>query len=101
MHASIEQLLSLRDGDAVDNGLQQHVHSCALCLERLDELIAIRDELRRMPVKGPQHEHWPEILEAAGMSKASTGAKRHTWYAGVGLAASVLLVSVVVKNRPQ
>ena len=101
MHASIEQLLSLRDDDVVDDGLKQHVHSCALCLERLDELVAVRDELRRMPVMGPQHNRWPKILEAAGLGKATAGAKRKTWFAGVGLAASVLLASVVViSQRP-
>lgn len=108
MHASIEQLLSLRDGPGDENtagngpnlqGVKQHVSSCTLCGERLDELVSVRDELNRLPVQGPQRDHWPEILEAAGYQRTPAGRSRFRWYAAAGMAASVLLAAVIVINQ--
>lgn len=104
MHASIEQLLNLRDGDGENASpetcvIEQHVNECSLCRERLDELVAVREELNRLPVHSPQRDHWPEILEEAGYEKDTSGSRRFRWDALAGLAASLLLVTLIVVNQ--
>lgn len=96
MHATIEQLLAIRDGEPVAAAIKQHVNICMLCHERLDELTLAQDELFRLPVREPSRDHWPEILgrveHDSRLAKRRRGIIR---YAGLGLAASVLLAVLI------
>jgi hypothetical protein len=50
MHARIEQLLSLRDGEPVDASLAPHVSACAHCAAELQRLSAQRNLLQSLPM---------------------------------------------------
>lgn len=54
MHASIEQLLSLRDGEPNALKLVEHVEKCAICAHELARLRATHSLLRALPqLKAP------------------------------------------------
>jgi hypothetical protein len=63
MHARIEQLLSLRDGEPVDAQLQQHVSACAQCAAELRRLSLHRDALQSLP-QMPAPDAWGGIQSA-------------------------------------
>lgn len=96
MHATIEQLLGLRDGEPVGAVVNQHVNLCMLCRERLDELILVQDELNRLPVQEPRGDYWPDILAQIAINKQTTKRRQHlVRYGGFGLAASAILATTL------
>ncbi|MBF8269750.1 MAG: hypothetical protein HW386_1459 [Gammaproteobacteria bacterium] len=96
MHATIEQLLAIRDREPVAAGLKQHVDTCLLCRERLDKFILARNELNRLPGQSPRRNYWPDILARHERGRQSRNYRRKlARYSGFGLAASTLLVSVL------
>lgn len=89
MHATTEQLLSLRDGDAVDAAVNAHVASCAHCQGALAAAVRVRAELRALPALEPPHDLWGAIA-LAGLP----GARRRrpaTWRVLGGVAAGFVL----------
>jgi len=100
MHATIEQLLAVRDREPVAAAIQQHVAVCLLCRETLDELILARDELNRLPVQAPPRDFWQDIQFQTGKRKQAE--KQNSImirYGGLGLAASLLLAAALFINQ--
>lgn len=62
MHARIEHLLSLRDGEPVAAEVSAHVKSCAICTGELHRLSAIRNEMQALPQSEPPPQGWDRIL---------------------------------------
>jgi len=97
MHASIEQLLTLRDASAqasaTDQAITRHVAECASCGAELTRLQALREKLRGLPVQSPQGDPWPHIVARAGATAESAAGRRGfpspAW--PLALAASVLV----------
>jgi hypothetical protein len=54
MHARIEHLLSLRDGEPVGAELVAHVRSCPICTGELQRLSALRAEMQGLPQFEPR-----------------------------------------------
>ncbi|NHA15642.1 hypothetical protein [Thioalkalivibrio sp. XN279] len=61
MHATTEQLLSLRDGDAVDASTSAHVAACPRCQQALAASARVRAELRALPPLEPPRDLWGAI----------------------------------------
>jgi len=49
MHARLDELLSLRDGEPVDARVAAHVAACSECGAALASAVALRDRLRALP----------------------------------------------------
>lgn len=49
MHARIDQLLNLRDGEPVDAQVSSHVAQCAVCTSELQRLASLRRRMRKLP----------------------------------------------------
>ena len=64
MHARIEHLLSMRDGEPVAQELVAHVRSCAICNGELQRLSAIRAEMQALPQLEPPEQGWERIQQA-------------------------------------
>jgi hypothetical protein len=64
MHARIEHLLSLRDGEPVPADVSEHVKACPICAGELQRLAAIRTEMQAMPQLDPPEIAWDRIREA-------------------------------------
>jgi hypothetical protein len=100
MHATTEQLLSLRDGQPVGADAAAHVAGCERCRHALHGLEQVRADLRGLPSLDPPHTLWRNVTEAAGCPPGRPGNRWPVW---LGLAASVVLgvaVLTAVLQRP-
>jgi anti-sigma factor RsiW len=61
-HATIEELLSLRDGEAVAATTDAHVADCAECRTELARLHALRAGLRALPPLPAAPESWARVV---------------------------------------
>jgi hypothetical protein len=94
MHLSLEDLLSVRDGEASADAVT-HATSCPECAAELGRLRRVRDELAALPDQAPQHDLWPALREAASAQN-----QRRRWvHAGWAAAAVALVFTVVMGAR--
>jgi hypothetical protein len=61
MHARIEHLLGLRDGEPVAADVSEHVRLCPICSGELQRLTAIRAEMQALPQFEPPEMAWERI----------------------------------------
>lgn len=94
MHASLEQLISLRDEEPVALEVQEHVRGCELCARILNELAAVPEGLSHLADPLPPAGAW-ERISVAG-HKRSIPVRRWLPAASVGLVASVVAVLVLL-----
>lgn len=95
MHATTEQLLSLRDGEAVPAGVQEHVAGCRECQQSLTEMLRVRAGLRELPPLEPPRDLWATIAVDA---LPSTDHGTRWWPMAGGLAAGFALGLALILN---
>lgn len=88
MHASTEQLLSLRDGEPLAAEIHDHVESCGDCSRELARLARVRAELRNLPPVVPHQSLWRAV--AVG-SLEQPRAHHGPWLSAIAVAASFVL----------
>jgi len=93
MHACLEDLLSLRDGDSPPRELVEHVSACGPCTQRLGELCLARARLRALPRVAPTRDLWDSI------APRPAPARRGLQWAGAGLAAAASVALFLVWSR--
>ncbi|MEE8464243.1 MAG: hypothetical protein V3S53_05605 [Gammaproteobacteria bacterium] len=98
MHASIEQLLDLRDtqrrdSHAGDPELRAHVDGCSACRAELSRLDNLREAMRSLPEIEPPAGRWQAIVQATSKS-ASSWRQPLAW----GIAASLLVMVWLAGN---
>lgn len=64
MHARIEHLLGLRDGEPVAADVAEHVKLCPICTGELQRLSKLREEMRALPQFDPAELAWERIKAA-------------------------------------
>lgn len=87
MHASREDLLSLRDGSA-DESVREHVAGCTECRGEVERLRAVRARLRSLPAMEPPEDRWAAVRRGLHRRPAW---RRGPVIAGLAAAASVVL----------
>lgn len=99
MHASVEQLIALRDGQPLAAEAAAHVRSCAECGQALLRLSDWRQRLRTLPAFDAPENVWARV---AGRLDQPADINRARWLpaAGIGLAASLAAVVVLVFWHP-
>lgn len=95
MHATTEQLLTLRDGEAVPAGVQEHVAGCRECQQALTETLRVRAALRDLPPLEPPRDLWATIAVDAMPAKAHG---THWWPMAGGIAAGFALGLALILN---
>lgn len=95
-HASIGQLLSLRDQALVDADAAHHVDHCEHCQGELTRLRATAEALRELPQLSPERDLWPEIAARAGLDGALPAPPRPRYAIAVGLAATLVMSIALV-----
>ena len=89
IHATLEDLLALRDGDG-NTWVMTHIEACAECAAELERLHQSAAQLRALPVRRPPRDRWPEIR-----ARVLAEQRRRRWmsagWASVAIAASLLL----------
>lgn len=63
MHARIEHLLSLRDGEPVAADVAEHVKACPICSGELQRLSSLRAEMHGLPQFDPPEMAWERIRQ--------------------------------------
>ncbi len=93
MHARIDQLLSLRDGEPTDAAVRAHIESCGECTDALVRLKGVRERLRKLPLADPQPHAWQPIQEKLADREAA--ARRQLRVTRLAAAASVAALAVL------
>jgi hypothetical protein len=92
MHARIEHLLSLRDGEPVGAELVAHVRSCPICTGELQRLSALRADMQALPQFDPPDLSWERIQQAVPQRAAKLPPRR----VGLAAAAAALITLGVI-----
>ena len=98
MHASIADLLSLRDAAPVEARIVQHVEACALCTRELQQLSLARATLQRLPQIDAPVESWRRIQERVA-GTAGRAESRRGWGAAAALATVAVIIAVLVRRE--
>jgi hypothetical protein len=98
MHATIEQLLSLRDGLPVAQAAGDHVAGCAACQRELKRLGAMRQRLRALPELDPPRDLWATVAVNAVSRRPAAGRGQWPLAAVAGIAAGIVLGVALVLN---
>jgi hypothetical protein len=100
MHAHLDQLLSLRDGEPVDSRVAAHVAGCADCAATLASAAMVRDRLRALPpVASDGDVGWAAVQ--ARLATRERGLRRRTTAASAAAAASVATLALLAALRFQ
>jgi hypothetical protein len=100
MHARLDQLLSLRDGEPIDASVRDHVVKCTDCATQLTRLATTREHLLSLPMLDPPSEPWTRISERIShVAPQRLLTARHVWI-GASAAAVVLSIITVALLKP-
>lgn len=91
LHATLEDLLALRDGEAAEL-TQQHVEACERCRAELERLYQVQARLKAMPVRRPPRDRWPAVRAAALARRRRRRRVRAGWVSLAAAASLLLLV---------
>jgi len=94
MHARLEQLLSLRDGEPVDALIRDHVAECVSCAAELARLATTREHLRSLPMLDPPNQLWMNISARIKQVESQHSKARPVWIS-LGVAAAALIVTTL------
>lgn len=86
MHARIEHLLSLRDGEPVAAEVAEHVRQCPICSGELQRLSAVRAQMQALPQLEPPAVAFERIRDAMPVRRPLMPVRR------VGLAAAAVAI---------
>jgi hypothetical protein len=92
MHARIEHLLSLRDGEPVGAELVAHVRSCPICTGELQRLSALRAEMQELPRFEPPELAWERIQQTIPQRARKLPPRR----VGIAAAAAALITLATI-----
>src|SRR5262245_18307924 len=94
MHARIDHLLSLRDGEPVDAAVRAHVESCTECAEARSALETMRRRLNALPsVAAPPAAGWNRLRARIGTAQGGATPRRSSGL--IAIAASCAMLGVI------
>lgn len=98
MHARLDQLLSLRDGEPVERQVAAHVADCAACAAVLAGASTVRDRLRALPVAAADPgDGWGGVR--ARLAARERALRRRATVASLATAASVATLGLLAALR--
>jgi len=100
MHARLEQLLSLRDGEPIEATIRDHVAACASCTAELTHLATAREHLRSLPMLDPPNELWGKISERIAQDGSHRGGVRPVLISVTAAAAVALIAVMLISYQP-
>ena len=99
MHATLKDLISVRDGEPVGANVAEHVGGCEQCSAALEELSVVRRELRRLSDYEPPSHGWvgieQQLRSRALAPRRSSGWRATNWRAAAAVTAAVGLGAMV------
>jgi hypothetical protein len=98
MHARLDELLSLRDGDPVDAAVAAHVRGCAACTARLAATGRLQERLRALPgAPPPATDGWPAVR--AGFARRGRWQRRTARYVPIAATAALGALALLATLR--
>lgn len=97
MHARVEQLLNLRDGEPVDAGVRVHVEGCTQCAEALAGLARMRQRLAHLPSIDGGPGGWDSVRNR--IASRAAGDRRRAWASRAAFAASIVAIAAALSWR--
>ncbi len=103
MHARLDELLSLRDGEPVDAALGPHLQTCEYCAAELRRLSRLRDELRELAAKPAAGPGWPAVREELARREHRRDIRRRQarYVAAASLGAVALMLGLRISDSPR
>ncbi len=101
MHARIEHLLGLRDGEPVPADAATHVRACAICTGELQRLSTLRAEMQALPQIDPPERGWERIRDAIPERPRELRPRRVGLAAAAVAAITVSVVALVATRDDQ
>ena len=98
MHARIEHLLSLRDGEPVAANVSEHVKACSICSEELQRLSSLRAEMQNLPQFEPPAMAWDRIQQAIPERRPRLRLAKVGLAAAVAVAITLTAVAFITSN---
>jgi hypothetical protein len=99
MHANIEELLSLRDGEPGSEQYAAHVATCAQCRNELNQLRHVRSALAALPMEALPATGWAAITQRAAAPLPRS--RLRLLATGVGVAAALGFAALLVVRMEQ
>ncbi|MFL6547604.1 MAG: hypothetical protein ACJ8OJ_02860 [Povalibacter sp.] len=97
MHASIDQLLSIRDGEPVDAELLRHIARCGTCASELERLLRVQERMRSLEMPEPPAMAWERVRERAS-AREPVHSRRIAFAAAAALAATAILSGLWLRH---
>src|SRR5262245_11057076 len=94
MHANIEELLSLRDGEPGSEQRAAHVANCPQCRNELNQLRDVRSALAALPTEEPAAMAWAAITRRAAAPAPRSRARLVA--TGMAVAAAIGFAALLV-----
>ena len=94
MHANVEDLLSLRDGEPGSEPCAAHVATCAQCRDELNQLRNVRSALAALPMEEPAAMAWAGIAQRA--AAPAPRSRTRLLATGVAVAAAIGFAALLV-----
>ncbi|MDY6945732.1 MAG: hypothetical protein SXG53_08440 [Pseudomonadota bacterium] len=95
MHARIEHLLSLRDGEPVAASVSEHIKVCPICSGELQRLSAIRSEMQALPQFEPPAIAWDRIRHTVPERRQGLRLSKVGWAAAAVAAITLTTIALI------
>ena len=99
MHARIDHLLSLRDGDAVDLAVRSHAESCSECAGSRVALETMRRRLAALPPVDAPPDGWTRLRARIEAAQRPAGPRRGSGVAAIAASCAMLALVAGVLLR--
>jgi len=98
MHARIEHLLSLRDGEPVAASVADHVRQCPICTGELQRLSSVRAELQALPSMEPPVLAWGHIRQIIPDRRRPMQPRKVGFAAAAAAAITIVAIAFVARH---
>jgi hypothetical protein len=99
MHARIEHLLSLADGEPVGAEVAEHVRHCPICSGELQRLSTMRAGLRALPQLEPPALAWERIQQTIPERRRLVPPRRVGFAAAAAAAITLTVIALIARQH--
>lgn len=101
MHARIEHLLSLRDGEPVAVEVSEHVRLCSICAGELQRLSALRVKMQALPQIEAPAMAWERIQQTIPERRHSVAPRKVGLAAAAAAAITLTVIAMIARHGDQ
>jgi hypothetical protein len=99
MHARIEHLLSIRDGEPVGAEVAEHVRQCPNCSGELQRLSTLRAGMRALPMLEPPALAWERIQQTIPERRTLMPPRKVGFAAAAAAAITLAVIALIARQH--